>query len=243
MRAPFNPPSDSPVTPPVVGGTGEVRAGLAAARLCVLVDGGPDRDAFGTLVAGLFRAGVPMVQVRDKRLTSALLADRVALAVTLAANRGGHHRPIVIVNDRPDVAVATGADGVHVGAEDLPVEMARRVVGSDRLVGRTAHDIGEARAAVVAGADMLGVGPCFASTTKTFARQAPRDFLREVADTVAIPAFAIGGVTLDRLDELAAAGFTRVAVGAAITAAPDPAAMAIRFLERLDRSASGRGTP
>lgn len=225
-RPPATPPADPPA------GTGP-RGGVAAARLCVLLDGGADRDAFGRLVHGLFAVGVPMIQLRDKRLGGALLADRAALAVSIARGFARPAAPLVIVNDRPDVAVAAGADGVHVGAEDLPVGLARRVVGPDRLVGRTAHGIEEAREAVLAGADLLGVGPCFPSSTKAFAHSAPRAFLADVAGTIALPAFAIGGVTLERLAELSALGLGRVAVAGAITGAADPPAVAARFLERL----------
>lgn len=224
--------ANPPVTPP--SEPGAVRRGsLEAARLCVLLDGGADRDAFGRLVHGLFAVGVPMIQLRDKRLGGASLADRAALAVSIARGFARPAAPLVIVNDRPDVAVAAGADGVHVGAEDLPVALARRVIGPDRLVGRTAHGIDEARAALHAGADMLGVGPCFPSATKAFDHAAPRAFLADVAGTILLPAFAIGGVTVERLAELAALGLGRVAVGGAITGATDPPSMAARFLERL----------
>lgn len=209
------------------------RGRLDGVTLCVLVDGRRDRDAFGRLVDGLFGAGVHMVQVRDKTLGIPDLADRAALAVELARRRGGPARPIVVVNDRPDVALAAHADGVHVGAEDLPVGMVRRVVGPDLLVGRTAHDIDEARAAVLAGADSLGVGPCFPSSTKAFAASAPPEFLAAVGSSIALPSFAIGGVTLERLGALLATGFRRVAVAAAITEAADPPSMAARFLDRL----------
>lgn len=225
-KPPGAPPSDPPA------GT-LLRGALQAARLCVLLDGRADRDAFGRLVHGLFAVGVPMIQLRDKQLGAALLADRAALAVSIARGFARPAAPLVIVNDRPDVALAAGADGVHVGAEDLPVALARRVVGAERLVGRTAHGIDEARAAVIAGADMLGVGPCFPSATKAFAHSAPRAFLADVAGTIGLPAFAIGGVTVERLAELEALGLGRVAVGAAITAAADPPSTAARFLERL----------
>ncbi|MFM8891403.1 MAG: thiamine phosphate synthase, partial [Planctomycetia bacterium] len=133
-----------------------------------------------------------------------------------------------------DVAAATGADGVHIGADDLPVPGVRRVIGPRALVGRTAHSLDEARAAAVAGADYLGVGPCFPSTTKSFGEQAPREFLAAVPREIGLPAFAIGGVSPERLDELFALGLTRVAVAAAITEAADPAAAAAGFMARLE---------
>lgn len=232
------------------------RAALAAVRacdrldgvsMCVLVDGGRDADSFARLVTSLVDAGVRMIQVRDKSLPVPVLVERVRLAVALAGDRGAGDA-LVVVNDRPDVAVAAGAGGVHLGADDLPLDLVRRVTGPATIVGATAHDVAEARAAVDRGADYLGIGPCFPSATKAFASHAPRDFLAEVAATIALPAFAIGGVTLDRLDELLAVGLRRVAVAAAITRAPDPPAMAARFIERLrdpgaDRPVLGAAPP
>ena len=211
-----------------------VRAGqrLAGITLCVLVDGGEDERRFGSLVEGLLDAGVRMIQVRDKSLAVAALVGRVRLAVELARRRTDAEA-LIIVNDRPDVAVAAGAGGVHLGVDDFPLDLVRRVTGPTAIVGCTTHDLGEALAAVRGGADYLGVGPCFPSTTKSFGSHAPREFLTAVAGTIALPAFAIGGVTLDRLEELRALGWQRVAVAAAITRAADPAAMAARFLEQL----------
>lgn len=213
------------------------RERLAGVNLCVLVDGRRDAAAFSGLVETLFEAGVRMIQLRDKRLGVPALVELARCAMALArrqADRTGE-RPLVIVNDRADVAAAVGADGVHTGADDLPTMLARRVIGPGGLLGRTAHDLAEADAAAAAGADYLGIGPCFPSATKDFGAFAPRDFLEHVARTIALPSYAIGGITLDRLDELAALGIRRVAVGAAVTAAADPAAAARALIERLDR--------
>jgi thiamine-phosphate pyrophosphorylase len=213
---------------------------LAGITLCVLVEGGEDARRFGILVEGLLDAGVRMIQVRDKTLTVPALVGRVRQAVELARRRSGADA-LIIVNDRPDVAVAVGAGGVHLGSDDLPLDLVRRVTGPTAVVGCTAHDIGEALAAVRGGADYLGVGPCFPSSTKSFGSHAGKEFLTEVAATIALPAFAIGGVTLDRLDDLRALGWQRVAVAAAITSAADPAAMAALFLERLQPPPPGAG--
>ena len=213
---------------------------LAGITLCVLVDGGEDAGRFGTLVEGLLDAGVRMIQVRDKSLPVAALVDRVRVAVELSRRRS-RADTLIIVNDRPDVAVAVGAGGVHLGSDDLPLDLVRRITGPTAVVGCTAHDISAALAAVRGGADYLGVGPCFPSSTKSFGSHASREFLNQVAATIALPAFAIGGVTLDRLDELRALGWQRVAVAAAITRAADPAAMAARFIERLQLPAPGAG--
>jgi len=209
------------------------RARLAGVNLCVLVDGRADAAAFERLVAALVEAGVRMLQIRDKRLATPAVVDRARRAVAIARRRPADEPVFVIVNDRVDVAAAVGAAGAHVGADDLPVPLARRVLGPAALLGATAHDVAEARAAAAAGADCLGIGPCFPSATKTFGAFAAPEFLRTVATEIALPAYAIGGVTLERLDELRRLGIRRVAVASAVTAAADPAAAARAFIERL----------
>jgi len=212
---------------------GRARERLAGVNLCVLVDGRADVAAFERLVATLVEAGVRMLQIRDKRLAAPGLADRVRRAVAIARRQPAGEGVFVIVNDRIDVAAAIGAAGGHVGADDLPVPLARRVLGPAALLGATAHDVAEAQAAAAAGADYLGIGPCFPSATKAFGSFAPPEFLRTVTTEIALPAYAIGGVTLERLETLRGLGVTRVAVASAVTAAADPAAAARAFIERL----------
>jgi thiamine-phosphate pyrophosphorylase len=226
--------------------TTAVRAGarLADVSLCVLVDGGHDAAAFERLIMALVEAGVRMFQVRDKSLPLSLLAERVRTALAIVRRAGGADRPIVVVNDRVDVAAAVAADGAHVGADDLPVSLTRRVVGPERLVGRTAHDVDEARAAVRDGADYLGIGPCFPSPTKSFAEHAPPEFLRAVCREVSLPTFAIGGITAERLEPLVALGVTRVAVASAVTRAADPPRAARGLIDALAQlTAAQRSAP
>lgn len=206
---------------------------LEGVGMCVLVDGRETEAAFGRLVTSLLEAGVRMIQLRDKALPTPELLSRARQAVAIARP----FRAIVIVNDRVDVALAAAADGAHVGETDLPTRDARRLLGPDRLLGRTAHSMEELRAAVADGADYLGVGPCFESPTKAFGSFADRAFLAEAAKATSLPVFAIGGITVDRLAELASLGFRRVAVASAVTSAADPAATAATFLDRLRQSA------
>ena len=214
--------------------TARARDRLRGVALCVLVDGRGDGAEFARLIEQLFDAGVRMIQLRDKRLATPDLVERARQAVAIARRRAPDE-VIVVLNDRADVAAAVGAGGVHVGAEDLPVEMARGIVGPRALVGRTSHALDEARAAVLAGAVYVGIGPCFPSTTKSFSTFAPAEFLAGVVREIALPAFAIGGVTLERLDDLLELGVRRVAVASAITEAADPAAAAAAFNARLAR--------
>jgi hypothetical protein len=129
-----------------------LRDRLAAARLCVLMDGGRDAASFTRLLESLVEAGVGMIQIRDKALPVPLLVGRVRAALEIVRRSGAATLPLIVVNDRVDVAAALAADGAHVGADDLPVSLTRRVVGVGPLVGRTAHDVAEARAAVADGA-------------------------------------------------------------------------------------------
>ena len=210
---------------------------LAGIRLCVLVDGREDEARFAALVESLFAAGVGMIQLRDKTLPVPLLVGRARAALAIArkhAHQNGE-RPLVLVNDRADVAAAVNADGVHTGADDLPLPLVRRIVGPQTLSGRTAHTLREAEAAVLEGADYLGIGPCFPTVTKRFSTFAAPEFVRSVAGTIGLPAFAIGGITLERLPELAALGVSRVAVASAVTQAADPAAAAAAFIDQLAR--------
>lgn len=114
----------------------------------------------------------------------------------------------------------------------MPVADAHRLLGDDKIIGRTAHSIDEARKAIAGGADYLGVGPCFPSTTKAFDAHAPRDFLAQAA-VLPLPVLAIGGVTVARLGELRRLGITRVAVATAIASAALPGRAARVFLRSL----------
>jgi thiamine-phosphate pyrophosphorylase len=205
------------------------RERLDDVRLCVLVDGRASTVEFGQLVKILVEAGVDMIQLRDKRL-----ADRELLARARQlreAIRGS--RTLAVVNDRPDVARLVGADGVHLGQEDLSVKDVRAIVGTEMLVGVSTHNIDQARAAVVDGANYLGAGPTFASRTKSFGSLAGLDYLRQVAAEITLPTLAIGGINIDNLSDVLATGISRVAVGAAVTEADNPAVAAGRLLGML----------
>jgi thiamine-phosphate pyrophosphorylase len=204
----------------------------------VLVDGRRDREAFLELVRPLVEAGVGMIQLRDKTLDDCSLVERGELLVEWT--RGT--RSVAVINDRVDVAVACGARGVHLGQTDLTVQQARTVAGGRMWVGVSTHDIEQARRAVLAGASYLGIGPVFESRTKQFTQRAGLRYVSQVSEATSIPGFAIGGITLDNLDSVWDAGARRVAVGAAITAAPSPGAAAAAFLRRLQQLEDRAGT-
>src|SRR5262249_28489189 len=138
---------------------------------------------------------------------------------------------LAIVNDRADIAAASGADGVHVGQEDLSVKDARAIVGPHMLVGVSTHNIEQARAAVLDGANYLGAGPTFASRTKSFDDFAGLDYLREVSSEIRLPTFAIGGITAENVPSVIRVGIERVAVSSSIVDAPNPPVAARELLK------------
>jgi thiamine-phosphate pyrophosphorylase len=202
---------------------------LATARLYVLLDGASSADEAAARAAALAAAGVHLVQLRDKGLP-----DRELLARARAIRRALHGTPtLLIVNDRPDLARLADADGVHLGQDDLPVKEARAVLGPRLLVGVSVHSLAQARQAVLAGASYLGVGPTFPSTTKEFGEFPGLDLLRQVAGEIRLPAFAIGGIGPENIDQVLAAGLRRVAVSAAVARASNPGQAAAELLRKL----------
>jgi thiamine-phosphate pyrophosphorylase len=206
------------------------RERLEGVKLCVLLDGRPSAMEFESLAAALVQAGVPMIQLRDKRLDDRELIARARLLRQITRGTA----TLVVVNDRADIAAAAQADGVHIGQEDLTSKDARVVLGTEGLVGVSTHSIAQARAAVLDGANYLGAGPTFASQTKAFDDFAGVEYLRQVAAEVRLPTFAIGGITAENLPDVLATGISRVAVGAAITSSHDPASAARRLLGMLN---------
>jgi thiamine-phosphate pyrophosphorylase len=196
-------------------------------RLHVITDNRYDRDPRVTVKVAL-DAGADVIQVRVKGWTDRCLLELAEEIVGWCVPYGA----ACIVNDRVDVALASGAAGVHLGADDLPVAAARRVLGPNSVVGGTARDAATARTLVAAGASYLGVGPCFATVTKSGLPD-PIGLVgvAAVASAVDVPVIAIGGVRVDYVDELRAVGAYGVAVVDAVSGADDPA-LAVRDLRR-----------
>jgi thiamine-phosphate pyrophosphorylase len=205
------------------------RRQLDGRRLYVLIDAGTSPEslaAFGRLLA---QAGVHVLQLREKSLCDRELLTR-ARALREATRDLG---TTLILNDRVDLALMADADGVHLGQSDLPVKEARALLGPDRLIGVSTHSLNQACQAVLEGANYIGCGPTFPSTTKHFANFPGTDFLSEVSRQISLPAFAIGGIDAANLDEVLQAGFSRIAVSGAVTGAEDPAEIVRQFVSRL----------
>jgi thiamine-phosphate pyrophosphorylase len=212
-------------------------------RLYVLIDGRGSSEAFATLANELVLAGVDVLQLRDKQLDDRGLLARGRQLREIIDGLVADRRPLFIMNDRPDLALLAGADGVHVGQEELPVSEVRKLVGTKLQIGVSTHNIEQARAAVLAGADYLGCGPTFPSGTKQFESFPGLAFLREVAAEISLPAFAIGGITLAKLQEVVETGFSRVAVSGAISTAKKPGEVAREFQVKLQDSPSPQPSP
>jgi thiamine-phosphate pyrophosphorylase len=204
----------------------------ALGRLHVVTDARDGRDAL-TVVEAALSAGAPVIQVRAKGRTDRELYD-FAVRVVSACRAAG---ATCLVNDRADVAVAVGAAGVHVGADDLPVTAVRTVVGPDRIVGGTAREPAYAADLVGAGADYLGVGPAHGTSTKDgLPKPLGPAGVGAVAAAIDRPVIALGGVTAARIPDLLAAGAYGVAVVSAIADAADPAEATRGLLRALETS-------
>jgi len=203
---------------------------LQSAVLYALVDCRTDESAFKQYITDIIAGGVDIIQLRDKQAEDRTLLSRSRILKNCLKNyiAASGRNVLFIMNDRPDLALLAGADGVHVGQEELSVPMVRQLVGT-LLVGVSTHSIEQARQAVLDGADYIGAGPVFESTTKEFSQLAGLDYLREVAAEISLPAFAIGGMTEDRLYEVFQTGITRVAVGSALLNSDNPREAAERW--------------
>ena len=209
---------------------GDARKRLATARLYALVTESACRASLVGTVRELAEGGVDIVQLREKEA-----GDREILAKAREIRAITRRFGIVfIMNDRPDLARLAEADGVHLGQEDVTVADARRLLGPDSLIGVSTHSLDQLRTAVRDGASYVGVGPTFASSTKTFAEFPGIDYVHNAAQATSLPAFAIGGITLDNVGEVLDAGATHcIAVSAALGGADDPRRAAQMFRRKF----------
>ena len=175
--------------------------------------------ALPAVVAEALRGGLRAVQLREKDLAAARLFE-IAVELRQITREYGAK---LLINDRIDVALAADADGVHLGKAGLPVREARRILGSERLIGYSAHSADEALRAQLAGADFVTLGPVYHTPSKAlYGEPLGLSALSEAARVVTIPAFALGGVKHASVAEVLSAGARGVALISAIMAAPDP---------------------
>ena len=205
---------------------------LAIPRLYAIIDpdqtrGRPAQD----VCEELLRAGVRLIQYRDKSSSSRLIYETSLCLAPRVREAGG----IFFVNDRADIAQAVEADGVHLGQDDLPIELARRVMGPDRWVGASTHDLAQMREADSSSADYVAFGPVFQTSSK----QKPDpvvglEGVRAARKATGKPLVAIGGITAENARSVIEAGADSVAVIHDLLSAPDIGARAAEFLRVLD---------
>ncbi|WP_170245630.1 thiamine phosphate synthase [Fodinibius salinus] len=189
---------------------------------------GQDRYSHVELADAAYRAGIQMVQYRDKRRS-----DRKVLAeIREIMNLKSKGSQLLVVNDRPDLAKVGGADGVHLGQDDLPISEVKQFLGEEVIVGGTSASLEEARQVERAGADYVALGHIFESSTKE-KQYAPRglDTLRRVRQEVEVPLVAIGGITLKNAPQVIDAGADIIAVSSAICRAENPEQAAAELVE------------
>jgi thiamine-phosphate pyrophosphorylase len=203
-------------------------ARLESARLYLVCGAHPGGRVAEEVVAAALEGGVDVVQLREKDAGD----DAVLRAAAPLARRCAEAGALFVVNDRPDLAVAAGADGVHLGQEDMPVPDARAVVGPDRLIGRSTHSPEQVDAAE--GVDYIAVGPIQATPTKPGRPAVGLGPIRHAAAHARMPFFAIGGLHAGNLPDAIAAGARRIVVVRAIADADDPEAAARELRRALD---------
>jgi thiamine-phosphate pyrophosphorylase len=209
----------------------ELRARLADARLYLCTGARRSTGDLAEFLDAVLGAGVDIVQLREKGLEA---REEIGL-LEVFADACGRHGRLLAVNDRADVALAAGSDVLHLGQHDLPVPLARHILGPRPVIGRSSHDPAQADAAArEPGADYFCAGPVWATPTKPGRPATGLQLLAHVARRrPARPWFAIGGISLSRLDDVLAAGATRVVVVRAITQADDPAAATRALTSKL----------
>lgn len=198
----------------------EARAKLDAARLYLVTDGRNGGEDLRSFLDDVLGAGVDVIQLREKELEAGPILDRAEI-FREACDR---HGVPFIINDRADLTFAAGADGVHLGQGDLPVGAARHLLGRNVIIGRSTHHPDQLRRAVAEDVDYIAVGPVHETPTKPGRPAAGTELIRLAAAEVRKPWFAIGGIDTSNLDEVRAAGATRIVVVRAVTLAGDPGA-------------------
>ncbi len=209
----------------------ERRERLAAARLYLCTDGRGGGVALDAFLGAVLGAGVDIVQLREKSMEA---RPQLALAERFRA-ACDRHGALFFVNDRVDLALAAGADGVHLGQDDLSPTLARAQAGPDLLIGRSTHDIAQIEEAVGEPVDYLAAGPVYETPTKPGRPAAGLGLVEAAARSVRMPWFAIGGIDPANVRAVCAAGASAIVVVRAITLAGDPASAARSLRALLDR--------
>jgi len=209
------------------------RDALATRRLYLLLTASLARLPWKEALVRAIDGGVDVVQLREKQLSDRELLDRAREIREITAR----HDALFFVNDRADIAKLAGADGVHLGQDDLSPAEARALADESLLIGQSTHSLEQVRGALHAGVDLIGIGPCYPTPTKDAGPPLSREERRAMLESADVPAFVIGGVSAESIAELAAEGARRAAVSSAVLRSERPDEAARRIREALDRSA------
>ncbi len=182
-----------------------------------------------TVVESALKGGLTLVQYRDKETEDCLRWERAKQLRQLCTA----YNALFLINDRVDLAIAVNADGVHLGQQDLPIAVARQLLGSGKIIGRSTTNPDEMQQAIAGGADYIGVGPVYATPTKAGKKPAGLAYVRYAQENAPVPWFAIGGIDPENLSAVTAAGATQVAIVRAVMQANDPAQMTRQLLQQL----------
>jgi thiamine-phosphate pyrophosphorylase len=175
-------------------------------------------------------AGVKIIQYREKELSTREMYQEAKVIREITKDKG----TILIINDRIDIALAVNADGVHIGQDDMPFEIAKEILGADKIIGLTVHNVDEAIVAEKLGADYLGVSPIFSTTTKKDAgKPAGLELIKKIKENVKTPLVAIGGINYDNIDEVLKVGIRNVAVISAIITKDDVENECKKFMGKI----------
>jgi thiamine-phosphate pyrophosphorylase len=189
------------------------------------------------VVEAALQAGLTLVQYRDKDTAD---LDRLEIARQLR-QLCQQYGALLLINDRVDLALAVDADGVHLGQQDMPIAIARQLLGSQKIIGRSTTNPEEMQRAIQEGADYIGVGPVYETPTKAGKASVGLEYIRYVANNVSIPWFAIGGIDVNNVNEVLNAGAERVAVVRALMQAEQPNLVTQYFLAQLARVQTRKG--
>ena len=206
-----------------------IKKSLHGVRLYVLIDSNIATKSVEETARLVIDGGADAIQLREKTISDEEFISLARKIHDIAAKRG----TLLIINDRVNVAKEVNAEGVHLGQQDISISEARDVIGNEKIIGMSTHNIEQARQAQKEGADYIAIGPAYATRTKINEPPVGLEVVQEVAKEISIPFVVIGAVTLKNLDEVLKTGATRVAVCSAIISSKDILSSTRQFKDKL----------
>jgi len=201
-------------------------------RLYVLISGKIAASSVNETAGLVIDGGADAIQLREKTISDNEFISLAGEIRDITTKNG----TLLIINDRVRVAKEVNADGVHLGQHDMSITEAREIIGSEKIIGVSTHNIIQARQAQKDGADCIAIGPVYPTTTKDYEPSIGLEVIQEISREISIPFLAIGAITLENLDEVLKAGASRVAVCSAIIGSDDIALTTRQFKEKLDKT-------